>query len=805
MAQWRTFPTRVWLPPVLLVVAVAVLTAPIQGCWQQRSLRDARALQEAGRFQESIAPLRETLARDPEDPRANLLLGVALLQTGEPRSAVAPLERARALPEQRVVAGLLLTSTLTVLQAHEQAIAVASELLASDPALDAARRLRAVALLAVRRPEEALVDAEWLVRTASADTELRLLRARALADAGRREEAEQALAELEAAGRAAGDEQAAHRTCTLLATFLASDLQDAARAEVKFRACLAEDPADVATLHPFATFLDERGRSDEATRLWQQALDRAPDDETLRRSLASRYQAAGRVDDARALLREGARRGGGVGLWIALADLERRRGRADAALAILADAEQAGVVDDELLLFRASLLVEADRLDEAEALADRLEAPAGRALLRGRVQLARGEPEAALASLEEGLRELPNHATGRYFAALAAHRAGDLERAVAEARASVRANPDATDAALLLAMLEAARGQHEEAIEAAESFVARRGRERPNGYLLLVRSQQELGRFAAARETSARLRAAGFPVEAALAAAEVEVAAAGGGAAGAAAGLAALDASGLDPALPVHEPVLRKRTELLLGAGRGAEALAIVDRALAHDTGRASLHELRGTLLVVLDRHDEAREAFEAALARDAANLAAHQGLATLAAAAGDLARATALLDEAARLHPDDVAPAYAAAQLTLQRGDRADARRRLETIVAEQPLHAPAANDLAWILATEREDLDRALVLAQRAHRLQPSPETVDTLGRVRLERGELDLAVPLFESALDQRPRAAGIRYHLGLALARRGDRERAVELLRAALAAGPFPEAAAAREELARLEGQ
>jgi Flp pilus assembly protein TadD len=77
-----------------------------------------------------------------------------------------------------------------------------------------------------------------------------------------------------------------------------------------------------------------------------------------------------------------------------------------------------------------------------------------------------------------------------------------------------------------------------------------------------------------------------------------------------------------------------------------------------------------------------------------------------------------------------------------------------------------------------------------------------LDTLGWVRLKRGEIEAAIAAFEKALTQQPELSTVRYHLGLALVQRGDEEAAGQAFRAALDAGPFPESEAARRELDRL---
>jgi Flp pilus assembly protein TadD len=116
---------------------------------------------------------------------------------------------------------------------------------------------------------------------------------------------------------------------------------------------------------------------------------------------------------------------------------------------------------------------------------------------------------------------------------------------------------------------------------------------------------------------------------------------------------------------------------------------------------------------------------------------------------------------------------------------------------------HAGARNDLAWILAEKGEELDWALTLAEDAHRMDPSPDVLDTLGWVHFRRGEISAAVGVLEQAVEARADSPSIRYRLGVALNKAGDPERAREMLEEAIAAGSFPEAADARRELAQLE--
>jgi tetratricopeptide (TPR) repeat protein len=277
-------------------------------------------------------------------------------------------------------------------------------------------------------------------------------------------------------------------------------------------------------------------------------------------------------------------------------------------------------------------------------------------------------------------------------------------------------------------------------------------------------------------------------------------------AAGADAALQQAKQGNVDLGEAASESLLRSVADRLVADGRIRDADDVVSAALAKHPDSAALHEMQGLLLVRLGRDGEARGRFEKSIELDASNSRARAGLAGLSVRAGDTPRAIELFDEAAKANPNDTAPAYAAAQLVLRAGDPTAARQRLEAIVQRDPGHAGARNDLAWLLAQQPDpDLERALALAEEAHRIDASPEIADTLGWVYLQRGETERAAELFQGALEKRPESQSIRYHLGVALGRQGERQRAIETLRQAVEAGSFAEAEEARNEIARLEKQ
>jgi tetratricopeptide (TPR) repeat protein len=121
--------------------------------------------------------------------------------------------------------------------------------------------------------------------------------------------------------------------------------------------------------------------------------------------------------------------------------------------------------------------------------------------------------------------------------------------------------------------------------------------------------------------------------------------------------------------------------------------------------------------------------------------------------------------------------------------GNVREAKRRYTELLSLEPRAVLAANNLAWIYADEKQNLDFALDLAERATEQIPDyAEAWDTLGWVYQQKQLPVLAVAPFEKAVGQEPGNATFHYHLGMALAGSGDRERARESLQMALKLQP-----------------
>ncbi len=766
------------------------------------TMDDVRALQDAGAYSESLEPLRQILAERPDDPEANYRLGLALVRTGDASRAVFPLQKAARDESEARQAGLLLAITLVDIKNFAEAIDATDIVLARDPEDEAALSIRTQAALGASRPAVALDAAERLLALDPERASTLSLKAAALMHMGKLDETEEVLLATEKLDWE-GDPSGRGRTCLVLANFYGRFREDPDRGVKKVKECL-ERFSDDLTLEPIAAqAYDDMGRPEEAKALMERAFARNPADQGLRRLLAQRLQAEGEGERAESMLLEGARTSGDPRAWISLAGSYRTRNEPEKALSAVDEALALAPRSEELRFVRADVLMDLGRLDEAQEIVPQVGNPVLAGVLRGRLALERGDPKQALAELGPAIQAWPQNAGARMLAAEAAHQLGDIDRTLSELREASRAEPRETDAALLLARLQLARGNYPEAAEMAHRHLSYRDAQSVSAYLVAARALAGLDRLDEAYEKLAELREKPGSAGVALA----EEAGLRRGAEGPEAALAILrkETASIDLGAPENEIALRTLVDLAVAAGQAEQARERVAALAAAQPERARLAALQGQLALTAGDSAAAAAAFERALAADPACAPALAGQGELAAAAGRTDEALALLERAAEQEPDVPEHGHRAAQLQLAGGDAEGALRRLRVLRAQNPEHAGIANDLAFLLASRNESLDEALVLAQQSRRLAPQPEVIDTLGYVQLARGEYQAAAANFREALAARPDYGSARYHLGLALARQGDRDGAREAFQVALAGGPFDEAEQARQELGKLAGE
>jgi cellulose synthase operon protein C len=153
--------------------------------------------------------------------------------------------------------------------------------------------------------------------------------------------------------------------------------------------------------------------------------------------------------------------------------------------------------------------------------------------------------------------------------------------------------------------------------------------------------------------------------------------------------------------------------------------------------------------------------------------------------------------------NPGDSRANFALGTVALESNDRDAAVRRYESVLEADPAHVGALNNLAWLYSESGDE--RALGLAERAYAAQPNdPSVADTLGWLRVQRGDAAAGLPLLQSAAAALAQNPEVRYHWAVALAETGDSRQAVAELTALLRGdNEFASREAARQRLADLQ--
>lgn len=241
---------------------------------------------------------------------------------------------------------------------------------------------------------------------------------------------------------------------------------------------------------------------------------------------------------------------------------------------------------------------------------------------------------------------------------------------------------------------------------------------------------------------------------------------------------------------------------LELQAARYDEALKLARQIQQEKPDSPSGPLLEGDIALARKQYESAVAAYERAhkLAPSGATLTRqHQALAGLQRPEAGEKRLASWLAS----HPRDGRTRLYLAERLYQRSQFKQALDHYLILNQQNPGNAVVINNLALTLQGLNDP--RALGYAEQAFKLKPDdPAVMDTLGWLLVQKGQSERGIRMLQAALSKAPGAAEIQYHLALSYNKAGDRAKARRELERLVASGlAFPQEQEARTLLKQLQ--
>lgn len=788
------------LPPSALRLSALVLAALLSclACQGKESkvsehLARAKAYQEEGKHSEAIIEFKNVLQADPNHADAHFGLSQSFLSTNKLRQAYWELRESVRLDPSNFDARLQFGQLSNMGGELDEALTQADAILAADSEEADAYRLRAMLLRAQvleskSQPGKALDAYEAAVELAPDVSTPTLLLANFHRRTGNDTLAEPLFRKLT-------EMDPGFVSYAALGGFLARDRDRDAEAEAAYLKALEIAPEERRELayRTLGGFYYSRDRFDEAEAIMKQALEEQPDNLELLYTLARFYRVQGDEAKADAMIRAATEaHPDEVRPYLILSLYRSRVGDLDGALEA---AEKALAVDpnsNAARLRKAELLVDiGSRRKQKELLAEGLsmvdvvlakDASNPEAMfVKAKVDLAEGRTADSIAALRRALDLRPDWAQAHFLLGSALFLDGDRNGARSELARALEIDASFTEARMVLARVQASLGEQELAVE--EGRRALKEREDASMRILVAQSLARQGKLDEALEELAHVpedqrdaetlyafgRLFAFKGDLAKAREFFERA---------------------NELRPYHEDILRSLLDLDRLQGRLAESQQRVDEAVDAKPEDSGLLRLQGTIALMTGDVRKAERLFRKSIDINPNDLRSYGSLATLLAATGRVDETIETYERALEKRPEQATLYLIVGSLYELRGDHESAMANYEQAIRRNPNLGPAKNNLAYLLAEDGKNLDRALDLAQEAKALLPdNPNAADTLGWVLYKKGIPSAAIGYLQEAEGGLPpnelNLGIVRHHLALAYEANGDAERARKTLERALA--------------------
>jgi tetratricopeptide (TPR) repeat protein len=643
------------------LLTLAVSLALVAGCQSDEDkvetfLENAQGYVDEGSFNEAVIEYRNVLQIDPNHAGAHYALAKAYLELKRGKEAFWELSETVRLDPKNTEARMTLGGLSLIAQNFDEALEQAERTLEIDPSESSAWVLKAQALERLGRPAEAEAAYQKAMEQDPEQGTYRLVAAGYYVRQGRRDEAEPLLREY--ARMSPG-----FLSHSSLGRFLAEDRGRSDEAIASFRAALetATDEERPNAVQNLANYYFVLGRIDDAVALAEEGIAQAPAESDAKLDLiyllARFKRAQGKGDEADRLIESAtAAQPNAVKPQLILSAYRSRQGdldgaleSAEAALAIDPDDLRARLRKAELLIDIGYRRSESARIEEGRAIVEEILARqpsnADALFVKGKVELARNEPQEAVKSLRAALDSRPDWAQAHFVLGSALTLVGDESAARVEVARAVELDPDLLEARRMLAKLHAALGEHEYVVEQGNAYL----KERPDDIktrILVAQSLARLGKAAAAQAELDKIPETEWNAEVLFARARLAL-----GMNDVKTGRALLVRAAAKE--PHHPEILGSLLALDRGTPQIQETRALIEAAAVAKPDDSEIARLNGALAIVLGDAPTAEKSLQRAIELDPRNMSAYQQLAALYQATGRLGQTLSTYEKALEQRPD--------------------------------------------------------------------------------------------------------------------------------------------------------
>lgn len=217
-------------------------------------------------------------------------------------------------------------------------------------------------------------------------------------------------------------------------------------------------------------------------------------------------------------------------------------------------------------------------------------------------------------------------------------------------------------------------------------------------------------------------------------------------------------------------------------------AIQLVQGRIRQEPDQLQYRRLLGDIEAAAKRYDAAIAEYQT-IAQKEPSVGNYVRLGDIQRDSGNVEAAIASYRKGRELQPNEPYPVLELAVLYDFTNRPDEARKNYEEVLKLQPDNAVALNNLAYSMADQGVDLDKALTYAERARQKLPDNLSVnDTIGLIYLRKNLVEEGARVLSDLVTRDPNNALFHLHYATALYQKGDKAAAKKELDAAVRNGP-----------------